>query len=480
MQCKFEIDWEDFRCERSAEHGEFCIFHIEKLTAEEKKGLKAADLEHWEAVEQGFRAEFIGYLMDEERDGKIATCDVRGFSFPSIKLAQRRFVKRVDFTLAKFAGSVDFSYSVFDKEANFSDVRFKGPVTFKGISFQEKAEFIFSSFDSKANFVEARFGREASFTFVSFADQSHFSGSKFNGFANFRGTKFATRTWFSSVEFFDKALFAGGEDHSCFQNGARLTDWSFPSATGVVFQRTNLNRASFMDTDLESIRFRDVIWYRPARRLLRMTRPHALWDEFEPLKNIGIVFRNAAGNDRDYEKIAENYRQLVLNYEARRDYDTAESFHIGEMEMRRKKKAAHIENLRVRRLREWVNSYGIYRVLSNYGTSWLQALGILVAFLCLFSLSFLYSGFRTTGEEPQRTIEYNIFADLSHHHVNLKEWAQDYFSAMSLSASIVTFQKDRFYEPLPGISRLWLFVSVISFTGQVAMTLLALRRRFRR
>src|SRR2546422_10086987 len=76
--------------------------------------------------------------------------------------------------------------------------------------------------------------------------------------------------------------------------------------------------------------------------------------------------------------------------------------------------------------------------------------------------------------------EYNIFSDTSHHAVSVKEWAADYLSAMSLCASIVTFQKDRFYEPLPGISRLWLFLAVIAFAGQSAMTLLALRRRFRR
>jgi len=205
-----------------------------------------------------------------------------------------------------------------------------------------------------------------------------------------------------------------------------------------------------------------------------------LWDEFEPLQNIGIFHRNAAGNDRDYEKIAENYRQLVLNYEACRDYDTAESFHIGEMEMRRKKKAANIKNLRLRRIRKWLNSYGVYRVLSNYGTSWLQALTLLMALFCFFSLAFLYSGFRTTSEEPQRTIEYNVLSDPDHHRVTGKEWMRDYFSAMCLSAAIVTFQKDRFDEPLPGISRAWLFLSVIALTGQVAMTLLAFRRRFRR
>jgi uncharacterized protein YjbI with pentapeptide repeats len=480
MQCKFEIDWADFRCERPAEHGEFCIFHLEKLTDGEKQKLTKVDLGRLEEVEQEFRAEFIGYLLDEERDPKIATCEVRGFSFPSMNLSRRRFPKAMDFTLAKFAGSIDFSYSVFEQEGNFTDVRFKGEVTFTGTHFQEKAEFIFSEFEGKTNLVEARFGGEANFSFVRFGDQSHLSGAKFQALANFRATKFAAESWFSGVEFLDNVLFSGGRGHSCFEKRVNLTDWRLINATGVVFQRVNLERASFMDTNLELILFRDVTWYRPTHRLLRMTRPHALWDEFEPLHNIGTVYRNATGNDRDYEKIAENYRQLVLNYEARRDYDTAETFHIGEMEMRRKKKAAHIKHPWLRKLREWVNSYGFYRALSNYGTSYVQALLVLVAFLCIFSLAFLYSGFRTNNEEPQRTIEYNILADPSHHQVTAKEWAEDYLSAMSLCATIVTFQKDRFYEPLPGFARFWLFVSVIGFTGQVAMTLLALRRRFRR
>ena len=74
----------------------------------------------------------------------------------------------------------------------------------------------------------------------------------------------------------------------------------------------------------------------------------------------------------------------MLNYERKRDYETAESFHIGEMEMRRKKRGR-------------LNVYSFYRLLSNYGTSYWQGFNILVLMLLLFSGIFLLTGFKPSN-----------------------------------------------------------------------------------
>jgi hypothetical protein len=183
-----------------------------------------------------------------------------------------------------------------------------------------------------------------------------------------------------------------------------------------------------------------------------------------------------------YEALAENYRQLVLNYEEKRDFETAEDFHVGEMEMRRKKKGAPFKGLLLRTVREWLNEYGLYRISSAYGTSYLQASTLLLVFLLLFSIAFLYSGFRpvSANGEAKPPIEYNVFSDAQHQRPTLKQWLQDYNSAVSLSLSIITFQKDRFYEPLEGWSRFWLYIAIVVLTAQGALVLLAIRRRFKR
>ena len=84
----------------------------------------------------------------------------------------------------------------------------------------------------------------------------------------------------------------------------------------ITFDRVNLSNARFINTDLEKIIFRDVDWKHPDSKWKKRL---ILWDELCPLED-----DNEDG--RDYEKIAENYRQLVINYEKKRDYDTAKFF----------------------------------------------------------------------------------------------------------------------------------------------------------
>src|SRR5437868_3565689 len=130
-----------------------------------------------------------------------------------------------------------------------------------------------------------------------------------------------------------------------------------------------------------------------------------------------------------------------------------------------------------------MNAYSVYRISSNYGTSYVQAFIILIVLIFSFSLVFLYSGFQPSREgasNSTRVIEYNLLSDSNHQSVSFGQWASDYGSAVSLSFSIITFQRDRFYEPLEGWSRFWLYIAVFVLPAQTAMVLLAIRRRFKR
>jgi hypothetical protein len=246
----------------------------------------------------------------------------------------------------------------------------------------------------------------------------------------------------------------------------------------VVFEKANLRQTSFLDTNLERIHFRDMEWPRKARR-------QALWDEFPH-----------EGRQRDYEKVAENYRQLVLNYEAKRDFDTAEDFHIGEMEMRRKKKRKQAEYKAEKAewrsmetlwhcwgaIRERTNGYSIYKLSSNYGTSYGRGLLVLGVLLTLFSGIFLWSGLKPSKEHKDclHDINYELCLHTACQRTLWQQKVDDSVSAFLFTLSLLTFQKERFYEPANRWTQFWMYIAVFLLAGQTALVLFAIRRRFKR
>jgi hypothetical protein len=200
-------------------------------------------------------------------------------------------------------------------------------------------------------------------------------------------------------------------------------------------------------------------------------RAHALWDEFYNVLDV---------SEKDDEKLAENYRQLVLNYEKKRDYDVAEDFHFGEMHMRRKGKEASRRRWMPSR---WVNGHSIYWLSSGYGTSYRRALLIFAILFLLVSAGFQYSGFQLV--EPKsgavvRTVEYEVLPKAGHQTVSFRKWLADYGQALMYTLSLITFQKGDVYRPLGDVSRLWLAVGTATLAGQAALFFLAIRRRFKR
>ena len=136
-----------------------------------------------------------------------------------------------------------------------------------------------------------------------------------------------------------------------------------------------------------------------------------------------------------------------------------------------------------RKKKGWLNVYSFYRILSNYGTSYWHGFTVLVLMLLFFSGIFLLTGFQpgkeTSGIE-QRLIEYNLWPDSKHESVSLRQWLPDYGKAILFTLSIITFQRERFYQPVGAWSQFCLFIAVFVLTSQAALVLLAIRRQFRR
>lgn len=442
------------------------------------------------------------YLKEVEQDGRLSDYDFSGFFFlhpvsfeqmifsKPVYCFKARFDGGVNFFGTKFqdyvdfskstVGNVNFSECVFERTAIFSEVAFRGGVDFSNTEFKEKADFSQTGFTGytadferakfygevnfkeahfepvclfgevifldKAEFVKARFNKTASFAHATFRSRGFFAGAKFEQEANFGWTVFEGEVSFFGVNFAQKAFFIGDNNSHCFKKECDFRLLFLSGDAKVVFEKTNLSKTRFLDTNLEGINFRDVEWCKEGKR------KSALWDEFRPIEE-------GEEKERNYEKIAENYRQLVLNYESKRDFDTAEDFHVGEMEMRRKKRGPGVKWPWLRWLREQLNTYNFYRILSNYGTSYVQALIVLGIFIMFFSAIFFSVGFRPVSEGVPEL---------------------NFGRAILLTLSVVTFQRERFYEPIDDWGRFWLYFSVFVLTAQVALLLLAIRRRFKR
>jgi len=322
------------------------------------------------------------------------------------------------------------------------------------------------------------------------------------------------------VRAYGRLRFDGTDRDGSFAGACWFTDIVVGKDSQILPRRTNLRRASFLGTDVSKLVFEDVRWWRRHSRGRRWLARQALWDEsraergdFRWSAPQGMSGKeDATPEERQafYEGIAATYRQLVLNYEAKRAYETAEDFYVGEMETRRRQIAA--ESWRGWRwwpsLRRYGSSFGLYLVLSRYGSSYWQALGMLLVMVALFAGGFMGLGFRQTREGVEappaslaalpagagataavpavdatpvpRVVAYRFVAPWSPEAATAGELAADYRRSVSFVLSIATFQRDRFYEPTSVGGQLWLYLAVVAITSQIALILFAIRRRFKR
>jgi uncharacterized protein YjbI with pentapeptide repeats len=495
-----------------------CIFHLPKKTAEEKKELRPDQIAHQERIEDSFRVEYYKLLNDPSKD----VFEFSGFQFPDIDLSKDKlkektgldgFNKPVSFRDATFTGDAnfhetefyaeaDFSYATFSGKADFSKAKFSGEVFFQRATFFGKATFIFTEFSGEAYFSSATFSGNAVFSFVTFSGKAIFEyatfsgnayfGSTFDGeadfgMATFYGDAYFPKTTFSGEAIFEYATFSGKATFSSakFSGNAYFICLLICEVTRVKFQKVNLSKASFLDTDLEQLTFRDVEWH--SQRKEEQKKKNALWQKaiqfFLPNREIALwdEFRvlEKDEEERDYAKIAENYRQLILNYERKRDFEKADQFITGDMEVRRKRLGVGKQGWR-KKAYEWFNGFNVYRILSNYGTSYWIALTALLLLFLAFSGVFMYSGVnRLNMGAYESVVNYDLFPLSDLQFVGWKQLGKDIQQTMSYSLSILPFQRAEQYRPFGVLTRAVKAVAVLLIYAQIAIFLLAIRRRFR-
>ena len=183
-----------------------------------------------------------------------------------------------------------------------------------------------------------------------------------------------------------------------------------------------------------------------------------------------------------YELIASAYRQLVSNFERTRSYDLAEDCVIGAMEMKRRDPS---QSRLVR------STHNIYRLASLYGSSYTRALGVLFSIIFFVALLFPVFGLRMvepSSPEPLLSKTEVICPEAapiswcrswSHAERGNELWGT--FKAGILAAfDVASFHRRPSVEPATTWGHGLAVTETLLIPGQIALLLLALRRRFRR
>lgn len=302
------------------------------------------------------------------------------------------------------------------------------------------------------SYIETKLAHEDfNFSQVFFPDPADFSLGTLNN-AHFFGAQFMGRVNFARVEFtgdgdFRVARFAGAADFSSakFAGIANFIGATFEQPARVRFYQVNKDsaqglRARFRNCDgIEGVRFEDVYWHRQRGRMV-------LQDELDVRE----------GKSKDYELVAIAYRRLVNNFEKVRAYDLAEDCFCGAMEMRRLDPAEPLFRRAV---------VTLYRWASYYGSSYQRAFCVLLIFLLLFAAFFVQAGLRPYGAPASAP--------------DLCGW-KALWAGFVHSLQVATFQRITRYVTSGDFGQLVAVLENILMPAQLALLLLALRRRFRR
>lgn len=334
------------------------------------------------------------------------------------------FLEKTDFSGAVFQGAAFFNKTIFNGVTGFIGASFNEAAGFSGAAFNETAAFTRASFsrvnfrevncNADANFWDADFNGDADFFEARFSD-AFFWRSRFNGRTSFRGAAFTGKALLRDITYnktmdFSRTSIAGSitfenldssnaplilsniTDGKIILINSNLINCSFLSSDMRCFSLLNpswvrktekpekgggINKTKTLQKITELVRARRVAHRRGSSRVPRGYRPQKIPEKREiVLGDEKRIYEELGGNShrlknriRDVERI---YRELKVKFLDARDYQRAYWSSYGELEMRRLG----------RRYPLWEC---LYKLVSDYGMSWLRPLIILFALFILLT-----------------------------------------------------------------------------------------------
>jgi uncharacterized protein YjbI with pentapeptide repeats len=383
------------------------------------------------------------------------------------------FTQGVQFYKVIFFQDADFILATFGMTANFADAQFKQQARSIAATFKQDANFTKASFAQGASFAGTEFIQDADFDRATFTQKADFSYATFKQIANYKETKFNGTADWGSASFLDRAEFRS--------TNFTPTEEDIPSAIfslanisnprRVVFEKVNLSRARFHNCDVSELRFTSTVKWG-----IEGNRRAVLFEESLATKKKPEI---------TFSEVAHIYHQLQKNYDAQLDYTTANEFHFGEMEMRRLNVPTSGRFLRLRqRFHRNLSMVALYRWGNDYGNNYIKPMLWLFFFLFFFATFFALPGIglRQADHNPitYRT-EWQPGTSLTH---NLPQdvWPELRLYGKSFIAAIDTaiFQKAPDYTPANSRGHALALFEILLTSTLFTLTLLAIRRQFRR
>ena len=225
-KCRYEQ--EDYKCEEDAVKDGLCIFHHP---------------EYWKEHKEEVRKKFMEKVEDAINNKKPLICI--GYNLPEVDLSDK-----------KFEAPVYFTGAIFHEGANFSSTKFSSIADFYGATFRKGADFSLAEFSSEAYFDSANFSSMVDFQEVKFSGATVFNKTKFLGKALFDYAAFLDAVSFVNSDFSPDVL------EKCLDpyNYISFRHSNFERQEKVMFDGCNIERVSFLYTDIERVKFRNVNW----------------------------------------------------------------------------------------------------------------------------------------------------------------------------------------------------------------------------
>jgi len=382
-----------------------------------------------------------------------------GVEIGDIDFRGQRLDQLVRVNGALFRGKVDFTGTRFTKNVSFRESEFFGNVCFDSAQFEGEADFAFTEFHDDASFDRrVRFSRHVGFGASTFHKKASFENALFEGETYFGYTRFLVEAKFSYSRFFERTFFDGEEKNRVFSDTqpTLMISVLFQKPQDTLFRIVNLSRCSFINTDLSSVELTDIKW--SIKRGLLDTRK-VIFDEIsdDPNKNYPLI-----------EKV---YRQLKKNYKDRGNYGEAGDFHYGEMEMRRLSHCGFFK---------YLSLTALYKYLSGYGEKYWRAFFWLAVFLVSFAGSYLITGIEMQSKDANLSVVIIYKFTFQPSTLLTSAFWKDFSSSLLHTFEVATFQRDRMLTPLSTSGKFLEILQTIIVSAQVALTALAIKRKFKR
>jgi hypothetical protein len=475
-------------------------------------------------------ANFVGVTFSQEADFGLAmfaqNADFSSATFTgSANFTSAMFAESSDFSEATFTNGADFSWATFRKDADFSGVgfvlanfsvatftqntyfsnsTFARDASFRGATFRQDAYLYRAAFAQGADFIGATFAQDANFVGSTFAQDTEFSEAAFLRDANFNEATFASVANFEDARFLGAAEFrkTGFRRDERLAPGPVFSLAEFSRPEVVVFYKTYLGQAVFLNCDVSKFTFSFVEWRKRQGGGKRMVFEEVVDLEAAP----DLRSSEDSLDERNYGLVAELYQQLKKNYDERKDYWTAGDFHYGEMEMKR------LSSPQRKKIPRWLHRNlglaALYKCVSEYGESYVRPFIWLLVVLAIFTLLFPLAGLSSGGKAPRSLVtiatggetlqsvvtvatqpappaaaelSYWHFSDFAGAYSGMWKGRAAFFGhSLMTTLYVAGFQKDLAFEPSYPWGRLLALAEVLLTSTLFALFLLAIRRQFRR